>query len=228
MPAKAAPKTTAKPVEKKAAAATKAAAKPAAAAKPVEKKAAAPKAAAGNGIYVKGLGEADAATVSALFEAKCGKVTKVQVRKGKYAQVFFDNSASVKKATETFNNKEVKGNLVTVAVAKSAPKAAAPDAKTVFVSPIFGATTTRKQVFALFAGCGKVVRLRTYHNNSAFVYFDSAAAAQKAIKDKNGTDFQMKKLLVKTSVRTVEADKAAQVKREHLIKVRKHQSENRA
>jgi hypothetical protein len=227
MPAKAAPKTVAKPAAPKAAA-KPAVAKPAAAApKAAAPKAAAPKAAVGNGIYVKGLGEADAATISALFEAKCGKVTNVQVRKGKYAQVFFDNAASVKKATETFNNKEVKGNLVTVSAAKSGPKAVAAEAKTVFVSPIFAASTTRKQVFALFAGCGKVIRLRTYHNNSAFVYFESAAAAQKAIKDKNGTEYQNKKLLVKGSVRTVEADKAAQVKREHTIKVRKHQSENR-
>jgi hypothetical protein len=222
MPAKAAP-------AKKAAAPAKAAAKPAAPAKAAAPAKKAAPASSGNGAYVKGLGNADVATVTALFEGKCGKVTGVQLRRNKYAQVFFENSASVKKAIETFNNKEVKGELVTVVAAKTGPKVdAADNASTVYVSPIFGASTTRKQIFALFQGCGKIVRLRTYANNSAFVYFSSAAEASKAIKEKNGTDYQGQKLTVKGSVRTVAKDQAKEAKRKHLIAVRKFQAENRA
>ena len=218
MPAKAANKTAAKP-------AAKAAAKPAAPAKAAPKAAAA----AGNGVYVTGLGDADRATITALFEAKCGKVTGVQLRRNKYAQVFFENSASVKKAQEAFNGKEVRGQLVTVAVAKSGPKpSATAGATTVCVYPIYRASTTRKQIFALFASAGKVARLRTYADNSAFVYFNDAASAQKAIAEKNGTEYQNQTLSVKASVRTLAKDAAAEKTRKQLIAVRKFQAENRA
>ena len=209
MPPKAAPK----PAAKKAAAAPAkaAAAKPAAkaAAKPAAKQAAAPaKAAAkptaktvssGNGVYVKGLGNADVDAVKALF-ASAGAVSQVRLRRNKFALVFFESAASVKKAVDALNNKTVQGETVTVSAAKTSPKAASTEgSKTVFASPLFRTNTTRNQMRALFEGCGKITKLRTYRTNYALVTFDSAAAASKAVSSKNGQTFHNKTLSVKLS-----------------------------
>jgi hypothetical protein len=204
MPPKPAAKTAAKAAAKPAA--KPAAAKPAAAA---PKKAAAP---AGNGVYVKGLGDASVQDATAIFGA-AGKVTDVRLRRNKYAIVHFDNAAAVKRAVDTFNNKDVKGNKPSVVAAKSGPKADKHvGSSVVFVSPLFRQGTSKKQVRELFAPCGKIAKVHTYRNNFAFIYFADAAAAQKAIKDKNGATFNGKKLLVKASVKTLAVKKANQKK----------------
>lgn len=203
--AKAAP--AAKPAAKAAAPAAKPAAKAAAKAAPAAKVAAkaapaAPvKATAGNGVYVRGLGDAGVDAVKALF-APAGNVADVRLRRNKFAIVFFEAAGSVKKAIDSFHTKEIKGREVTVVAAKSAPKAASKvSATTVFVSPLFRQNTTRAQIRGIFEGCGKITKLRTYRNNFAFVTFDSAASATKAITSKHGSTFRNKKLLVKASVR---------------------------
>jgi RNA recognition motif-containing protein len=218
MPPKASPKPAAKPAAKAAAPAAKAAA-PAAKQAPAKQapakvaaaktaapaaKAAAPAAkpaVAGNGVYVKGLGQASVDAIKTIFQA-AGTITNVRVRRNKYAIVFFETQASVKKAIDQFNGKEVQGKEVSVTSAKAAPKTTnTTDAVTVFVSPVFRQNATRNQVREVFKNCGKITKLRTYRTNHAFVTFDSAAAAQKAIKDVNGTTFRNKKLLVKASIR---------------------------
>lgn len=213
--AKPAAKAQAKTVAKAAAPAPKAAApkpaapaaapKPAAAAAPkVEKKAAVTTSAA-NGVYVKNWGQGSVADATATFGA-AGKVAKVQLRRGKYALVFFENAAAVKKAIDTFNGKEVNGTVVSVSAAKTAPKADAHEGSaSVFVGPIFRESTTRKEIFELFAGL-KVKKLRVYRQNHAFVFFENAAAAAKAM-EKNGAEFHGKKLTVKPSVRSLESDR---------------------
>ena len=212
MPPKAAPKPAAK---KAAAPAAKPAAKQAApakaAAKPAAKQAAPAKAAAkpaaskpvssGNGVYVKGLGNADVDAVKALF-ANAGAISQVRLRRNKFALVFFESAASVKKAVDSFNNKTVQGQTITVSAAKTSPKADAHEgSKTVFASPLFRTNTTRNQMRAVFEGCGKITKLRTYRGNYAFVTFDTAAAAAKAVQSKNGQTFHNKKMLVKLSTR---------------------------
>eukprot|EP01098_Paradermamoeba_levis_P010298 TRINITY_DN4324_c0_g4_i1.p2 TRINITY_DN4324_c0_g4~~TRINITY_DN4324_c0_g4_i1.p2 ORF type:complete len:219 (+),score=50.09 TRINITY_DN4324_c0_g4_i1:89-745(+) len=208
-PAAKAAAPAAKPAAKAAAPAAKPAAKAAAKAAPAAKpaaKAAAPapavKAAAGNGVYVRGLGDAGVDAVKAIF-APAGNVADVRLRRNKFAIVFFEATASVKKAIDAFNGKDIKGHPVTVVSAKSAPKPAksGANATTVFVSPLFRQNTTRAQIRGIFEGCGKITKLRTYRNNFAFVTFDSAANAAKAIKEKNGATFRNKKLLVKASIR---------------------------
>lgn len=197
MPAKAAPaKKAAAPAPK---AATKAAA-PAA-------KAAAPKVAAptGNGIYVKNWGVENAAAAKAAFEV-AGPITNVQIRRKKYALVFFENPAAAQKAITTFNGKEVCGTTVSVVSAKTTPKIA-KKTEVVCVRPIFRSNTTRKAVFDLFKSCGKVAKLRAYRNNTAFVYFTDAAAAQKAVETVNGQEFHQAKLTVKPSTRSAATDK---------------------
>lgn len=216
MPPKAAPKPAAKAAAK-AAPAAKPAAKPAAAkpaakaaapaAKPAAKAAAPAKPAAkavagsGTGVYVKGLGSANVEAVKALFAA-AGAVSQVRLRRNKFAIVIFDNAAAVKKACDSFNNKEVQGQQLSVVAAKAGPKSNAHEGTaTVFVSPVFRSNTTRNQIRGIFEGCGKITKLRTYHGNYAFVTFDSAASAAKAIKDKNGQTFRNRQLTVKASVR---------------------------
>ena len=208
MPPKAAPK----PAAKKAAAAAKPAAKaaaPKAAAKPAAKAAAAKPAASkpttaktvssGNGVYVKGLGDADVAAVKALF-ANAGAVSQVRLRRNKFALVFFESAASVKKAVDSLNNKEVQGKTVTVTAAKTSPVTAASEgSKTVFAGPLFRTNTTRNQMRAIFDGCGKITKLRTYRQNYALVTFDSAASAAKAVSSKNGQTFKNKALKVALS-----------------------------
>jgi RNA recognition motif-containing protein len=217
MPPKASPKPAVKPAAKPAAKAAAPAPKQAAPAKQAPAKAAPakqaaapqPKAAAakpaaassGNGIYVKGLGQASVDEVKALFAA-AGNVTNVRLRRNKYAIIFFDNAAASKKAIDQFNNKDVKGHTVTVTSAKAAPTTSkTQDTVTVFVSPLFRQNTTRNQVREVFKNSGKITKLRTYRNNYAFVTFDSAASAAKAVKDVNGTVFRNKKLLVKPAIR---------------------------
>ncbi|ORC88421.1 putative NRBD1 [Trypanosoma theileri] len=215
MPAKAAAKAPAPKTEKKSAA--KAAPKPAAAAAP-KAAAAAPKApaketkprvAAGghNGVYVKNWGQGSVSDAKEIFSA-AGNVVSAQVRRRRYAIVFFENAAAVKKAIDLFNEKVVMGNVVTVVPAKTSPK---PDphenSSVVFLSPIFRTSTTDKQIRELFTGM-KVLRLRTYRNNYAYVYLDSPAAAQKVVKERNGTEFRGKKLRVSLSTRSLEKEKA--------------------
>jgi len=206
-PAAKAAAPAAKTAAKTAAPAAKPAAKPAGkaapAAKPAAKAAAAApavKAAAGNGVYVRGLGDAGVDAVKAIF-APAGNVADVRLRRNKFAIVFFETTASVKKAIDSFNGKEVKGREVTVVSAKSAPKARRTTSATVFVSPLFRQNTTRAQIRGIFEGAGKIIKLRTYRSNYAFVTFDSAASAAKAIQAKNGATFRNKKLLVKASIR---------------------------
>lgn len=223
-PAKAAaPAAKATAPAAKAAAPAKAAAAPAKAAAPQGKSAAAPapaaKAAApaakaagklkasGTGVYVKGWGAGGVEVAKALF-ASCGKVTEVRLRRNRYAIVFFDNAASTKKAVDSFNNKEVQGRKLEVSVSKSAPKGdKKANATVVFVSPVFRQSTTRKQLLGLFAKSGKVAKLRTYRRNYAFVYYNDAATAAKAVKELNGSKFQNKTLIAKLSSRTAAKDK---------------------
>jgi len=216
MPPKASPKPAAKPAAKAAAPAAKTApaskqapakqapaktapAKTTPQPKPAATSAAKP-AVAGNGVYVKGLGLASVDAIKTIFQS-AGTITNVRVRRNKYAIVFFENQASVKKAIDQFNGKEVQGRELSVTSAKAAPKSTSAEPVTVFVSPIFRQNTKRNQVREVFKNCGKIVKLRTYRTNHAFVTFDSTAAALKAIKDINGTTFRNKKLLVKASVR---------------------------
>jgi hypothetical protein len=230
MPAKAAPKS-AKPAAKPAAkAAPKPAAKPAAAAPKPAAKAPAPKAAAkaaagaSNGIYVKNWGTGSVADATAVFSA-AGNVTKVQLRRHRYAIVFFDNSAAVKKAIDLFNEKEVLGQTVLVVPAKTSPK---PDAHEnsacVFVSPIFRPNTTKKQVMELFTGV-KVLRLRMYRQNYVYAYLDSPAAAKKFVDEKNGAEFRGHKLRVKLSARSLEKLQARQVAAKVLMAAHRHHKE---
>lgn len=211
MPPKAAPKAAPKPAApaKKAPAPSKAPEKKAPAA--AEKKPEAPKPKAAtpscNGIHVKNWGKGSSEDASKLF-ANCGKVTDVRIRRNHYALVWFDNAAAVKKAVDTFNNKEIDGKALQVAPAKSTPVPPKINTSmTVFVKPIFRDNTTRAQLRELFGGCGKIIKITQLHLNKAFVYFDSVAAAQKAIKEKNGFVFRNKTLTVKPSIRTVENDK---------------------
>ncbi|KPI88955.1 putative RNA binding protein [Leptomonas seymouri] len=231
MPAKAAPKS-AKPAAK---AAPKPAAKPAAP-KPAAKapspkvaapaKAAAPKAASGasNGVYVKNWGTGSVADATGVFSA-AGNVTKVQLRRHRYAIVFFDSSAAVKKAIDLFNEKEVLGQTVLVVPAKTSPK---PDAHEnsacVFVSPIFRQNTTKKQAMELFAGV-KVQRLRMYRQNFVYAYLDSAAAAKKFVEEKNGTEFRGHKLRVKLSARSLEKLQAREASSKVVMAAHRHHKE---
>jgi RNA recognition motif-containing protein len=205
------PKAAAKPAAKapaKAAPAPKTAAKvapktAAPAPTPAAPKAKAP-AAASNGIYVKNWGSGSVADAKATFQA-AGAVSAARIRRNKYALVWFDSAAAVKKAVESFNGKELFGSTVTVTSAKAAPK---PDkhenTSVVHVSPIFRQQTTRKEILAAFPGAKK---LRTYRNNYAYVYYESAAAAQKALKEKHGAEFKGHKLSVKMSTRSLETEK---------------------
>ncbi|KAK7199679.1 RNA binding protein [Novymonas esmeraldas] len=234
MPAKAAPKSAAKP-------AAKAAPKPAAKAPAPSPKAAAPKPAAkvapkaaapapraapgaSHGVYVKNWGTGSVADASAVFAA-AGKVTKVQLRRHRYAIIFFDNAAAVKKAIDLFNEKEVLGQTVLVVPAKASPK---PDAHEnsacVFVSPIFRPSTTKKQILELFAGV-KVQRMRVYRQNFVYAYLDSAAAASKFVSEKNGTEFRGHKLRVALSARSLEKLLSRQEAAKVVIAAHRHHKE---
>lgn len=231
MPAKAAPKP-AKPAAKAAPKpAAKAPAPKAAAPKPAAK--AAPKAAApaprpasgaSNGVYVKNWGTGSVADATKIFSA-AGNVSKVQLRRHRYAIVFFDNSAAVKKAIDLFNEKEVLGQTVLVVPAKTSPK---PDAHEnsacVFVSPIFRPSTTKKQMMELFAGV-KVQRLRVYRQNFVYAYLDSAASAKKFVEDKNGVEFRGHKLRVALSARSLEKLRSRQEAAKVVMAAHRHHKE---
>jgi len=214
--AKAATKAEApKPKTAAAKAEPKPAAKAAEAPKPVEKKTAGPS----NGVHVKNWGS-DGVEGAKLAFATCGKVLDARIRRNKFALVYFDSAAAVKKAIDTFNGKAFKGRVLTVTTAKVAPKASKTEnSKTIFVSPIFSASTTRKDVITHFAKFGKVIRLRTYRQNYAFVYFDSSAAAQKAVKETNGQSFRGRTVIAKLSVRSLEGDKKKEERRQQRITV---------
>lgn len=214
-PAKKAAAPAAKVAEKPAAAAPAAAAPAAAAPVAAPKKVAA--AGAGNGVYVKGWGNEGCDACRTLFGAS-GKVTAVRVRRGKYAIVWFAEPAAVQKATSAFNGKTVKGATLTVSAAKSAPPASGlENATSVFVGPVFRGTTSKKQLSALFGGCGKVLKIRQYRNNTAFVYLDSTAAANKAVKDVTGKKLANVAVTVKLSRRTKAGDQAKEAKRRAII-----------
>lgn len=200
----------------KASAPSKAAAPKPAAPKPAGSKAAAPKAAApkapvkpaakpaaaSNGVYVKNWGTGSVADAMEVFKA-AGTVRKAQIRRHRYAIVFFENAASVKKAIDLFNEKEVLGTVVTVLPAKTTPRADPHEnSSCVFVSPIFRASTTKQQILELFQGL-KVLRLRTYRQNYAYVYLDSPAAALKFLQERNGTEFRGHKLRVALSTHSL-------------------------
>jgi RNA recognition motif-containing protein len=206
------------PAPKAAAPAPKAAAPAAKAAAPAAPKKVAAAAGNSNGVYVKNWGQGSVADASAAFAA-AGKVSSVQIRRGKYALVFFETAAAVKKAVDSFNGKSVNGSVVIVTAAKTAPKADKHDnSSVVFVGPIFRENTTRKQLFEFFAG-SKIVKLRRYEHNYAYVYFESAAVAQKVIKDKNGASFHGKALTVKPSTRSLESEKARNESSKQLIEI---------
>ncbi|CAJ1011204.1 putative RNA recognition motif (RRM, RBD, or RNP domain) [Leishmania naiffi] len=224
-PAKPAPKAAPKP-------AAKAPAPKAAATKPPTKtapKAAAPAArpasGSSNGVYVKNWGTGSVADATNVFSA-AGKVIKVQLRRSRYALVFFDNSAAVKKAIDLFNEKEVLGQTVLVVPAKTSPK---PDAHEnsacVFVSPIFRASTTKQQIMELFAGV-KVQRLRTYRQNYVYAYLSSSAAAKKFVEEKNGVEFRGHTLRVALSARSLEKLRARQEASKVLIAAHRHHKEH--
>jgi len=181
-----APKGNKKPAAKPAgnnkpapkAAAKKSAPKPVAKKASATKKAGAPK----NGAYIKGLsfpGQSNE-TVSEAF-AKCGKVTEVRLRHGKYTMVFFENDAGLKKARE-LNGKVVKGQKISVEECKKA-KPTQPRANYCTIVWIGGLPggTTRVQLVKHFEGCGKVVKARVYSTHQGFVYFENNAAAKKAV-----------------------------------------------
>lgn len=210
MPAKAAPAKKATP---KAAAPAKAATKAAAPQAAAPKKAAAPQG-AGNGVYVSKWGTENAEAAKAAFSA-CGAITSVQIRRNKFALVFFETAAGAKKAIDSFNGKNVCGTTVTITPAKTSPKKDAHEGTSVvFVGPYFAESTPRKVLIDLFKGAGKIQKVRTYANHTAFVYYDNAASASKAVKDLNGKELNQKTLTVKPSVRSAANDKA---KREHAL-----------
>lgn len=157
--------------------------------------------------------------------------------KGPYVLVFFKNDAHAKKAAE-YNGRILKGNKVLVEIAKSdvTPKREGV-CTAVYVGNLPGGMRLRAftvahkkkrngqwgrkkhapgsrhaKLAAVFNGCGKIVKARTY-NNHGFVFFDSADAANNAVK-KNGTAVQGKKIEVKLSVKTPAslAKKAAESK----------------
>ncbi|KEG11661.1 putative NRBD1 [Trypanosoma grayi] len=204
-----APKNDKKSAAKAAPKPAAAAPKPAAAAPKAAAKETKPRATAGshNGVYVKNWGQGSVADAKAIFSS-AGNIVSAQVRRRRYAIIFFENAAAVKKAIDLFNEKEVMGNVVTVVPAKTSPK---PDphenSSVVFISPIFRTSATDKQIRELFEGL-KVLRLRTYRNNYAYVYLDSPAAALKVVKERNGTEFRGKKLRVALSTRSLEKEKS--------------------
>lgn len=226
---KSAPKATAsapKPPAAKSAASVKTAAgakavNNAAAANASGKAAAQNKPPAPHGIYIKKWGSASAEEAAALFKA-AGNVTKTQIRRHRYALVFFDSAAAVKKAIDLFNGKEVLGEVVEITPAKTTPK---PDphenSSCVFVSPIFRSSTTKQQILDLFQGM-KVLRLRTYRRNFAYVYLDSPAAAAKFVKEKNGTEFHNHTLRASLSSKSLAKLKARQESAKLLMAAHRH------
>lgn len=181
------------------------------------------------GVYIKGLSFPDLSkeTVAETF-AKCGKVTEVRLRHGKYTLVFFDNEAGVKKARE-LSGKVVKGQKITVDEVKKA-KPTRPRAEyctTVYVGGLPGGST-KKQLVQHFGGCGKISKVRIYKaGHHGFVYFENNAAAKKAVamadtlfshgKDVSAMETVpaqlQRKLEIKFSIRTRKGDAKANEKK---------------
>lgn len=193
---------------------------------PAKKPAAAPKAAprpAGNhnGVYVKNWGTGSVAEATEVFQ-KAGKVLSAQIRRHRYAIVFFDNAAAVKKAIDLFNDKVVLGKKVTVQPARTSPKPNPKDtSSTVFVSPIFRSSASKAQIAELFNGY-KVLRLRSYRQNYVYAFLDSHASAEKFKAEKNGAEFRSHKLRVELSAKSLEKVKAHQQASKLLIEAHRH------
>ncbi|RNF02083.1 RNA-binding protein, partial [Trypanosoma conorhini] len=70
-----------------------------------------PAAGSHHGVYVKNWGQGSVDDAKAVFSG-AGNVVGVRVRRRRYAIVFFENAAAVKKAIDLFNEKEVMGSVV--------------------------------------------------------------------------------------------------------------------
>jgi len=206
--AKAAPKAAAKPAAK----AAQPAAKPAAKAAPAKAAPAAKKATAANkgsdaGVYIKNLNGPDVTTeqIKSLF-GSCGKITEIRLRRNKYVLVFFDNQNAAKKALE-FNGKQMKGNKISVELAKSKSHRKREEyATTAFIGHLPGCTS-KKHLSELCKPFGTIIRIRNYRaKRHAFVYFQDVAAANKAVQALNGKEYHQTKLSAKLSVRTKGVD----------------------
>lgn len=180
------------------------------------------------GVYVTGLDFEGMSheTVKECFK-HCQNITEVRLRHGKYAVIFFGTKPNAKKALE-MNNKMVKGNKISVVMAKRARPTKVREGKctTVFVGGLPGAST-KKQLSAHFADCGKIIKVRVYAQHHGFVYFADAAAASKAVamadvpfahgKDTSRMEevpHQLSRILeVKYSIRTKAGDAARNEKR---------------
>eukprot|EP00757_Euglenozoa_sp_SAG-D1_P011013 gene11013-3314_t len=217
------------------------------AAKPAAKAAPAKKATGGasNGIYIKNLDfpGIDNAAVKELFTS-AGKIDAVKLRRNKYAIVWFNDAAGQKKALD-FNGKTLKGKKITVSASTKAKPAGVihgvtlynhdyvllliclphyaalnSTATTVFVNNL-SKNAKKTQVSELFKDAGKIVKIKTYKNKTAggcgFIYFESNAAAGKALKQ-TGSVFMSQKLDVKLSVRTQALDAAKEKRRQvHIV-----------
>lgn len=225
------PPKTKKPAAKKAA--PKAAPKPAApakkAAKGGKKKSGGAERPQVTGVYVKNLDFEGMSheTVKDCFK-HCSNIVEVRLRHGKYALIFFSAKANANKALE-MNNKVVKGNKITVVMAKCARPTKVREGRctTVWVGGLPGATT-EKQLATHFAGCGSITKVRVYREKHfGFVYFADAASASKAVAMaetpfSHGKDVSKmesvpvqlsRKLEVKYSIRTKERDAATNGRR---------------
>lgn len=189
---------------------------PAAAKKPAAPKAQ-PRAGSGNGVYVKDWANGSVEEAINIFQ-KAGAVQSAFIRRHKYALVFFENAAAVKKAIDLFDGKMVLGAKVTVQAARTSPK---PDPKatsaTVFVSPVFRGSCNKQQIMQLFAGY-KVEHMTTHRQNYVYAYFDSHATAERFLKEKNGSEFLGHKLRVELSAKTLEKVKAHRAQASLLMK----------
>lgn len=234
MPAKAAPKSAPAPKAAPKAAAAKPKAAPAPA--PAKKAAPAPKGTqaprdasnCANGVYVKNWGTGSVEDATRVF-GQAGAVQGARIRRHRYALVYFENTASVKKAIDLFNDKVVLGEKVTVLPARSGPKAdPKKTSATVFVSPIFRASLSKAQISALFQGY-KVLRLRAYRQNYVYAFLDSHASAEKFQKEMNGMMFHDHKLRVELSAKSLKKVKEHQEHSAMLMEAhRQHKKAQRA
>ena len=222
MPPKAAAKPAAKPAKAEPKAAT--AAKPSGKAAPAPAtgkkqvvpapaaKAAAPATAAAPtskkdtaGVYIKGIGAGlDLEAIKKVFKA-AGNIIAARRRGDKYAIVWFDSQGAAKKAIETFHNKPIQGNKVTVAAAKAAPpRDRAEYCKTLFLNNV-NPSQTRLQIREALKGYGEIVKIRQ-RGTFAFVYFNDVKSAVKARNEVNGKKFFGRFVEAKLSIRTKERD----------------------
>jgi hypothetical protein len=209
----------------------KAAAPQAKAAKKVEGKA---KAGSGTGIYIKNWCAEGSEFARTLF-GNCGKVTDIRLRRNVFALVWFDHAAAVQKAMQSFNGKVIKGSALAIKPAKAAPPADKHNGSSVvFVAPVFRGSTSRSQLFKAFKPSGNIKKMKMYKNNTAYIYFENAAGAAKAIKDMNGKEFGPQagkpgaaKLRVKASVRSLAADAKKEDQRKRFQQVYRWKREQR-